>query len=91
MFLIIFFGFWSNLGEGFVITTAAVTNNEVMDMPYWTNTAMREVGDAEQESKITKTRELMWNRSQTTDKRDKLNLEENSLVLFNDLYLMSRC
>ena len=59
MFLIFFFGFWLNLREGFMITTAAVMNNEVMDMLYLTNTTTREVGDAEEESKIIKTRELM--------------------------------
>jgi hypothetical protein len=42
-----------------MITTAAVMNNEVMDMLYLTNTTTREVGDAEEESKIIKTRELM--------------------------------
>lgn len=42
-----------------MIASAAVTNNEVMDMPYLTYTTTREVGDAEQESKIIKKRELM--------------------------------
>jgi hypothetical protein len=42
-----------------MITTAAVMNNEVMDMLYLTNTTTREVGDAEEERKIIKTRELM--------------------------------